>query len=62
MGVYREAGPEDIAEMIEEMKADGIPTEDNEDLAADIKRANHWATIGIGGAGYYNNIADLRKV
>ena len=39
--------------MIEEMKADGIPTEDNEDLAADIKRANHWATIGIGVAGYY---------
>lgn len=62
VGVYREARPEDIAEMIEEMKADGIPTEDNEDLAADIKRANHWATIGIGVAGYYDNIADLRKV
>ena len=39
--------------MIEEMKADGIPTEDNEDLAADMRRANNWATIGVGVAGYY---------
>ena len=62
VGVYREIRPQDVAEMIEEMKADGIPTDDNVDLAADIRRANHWATIGIGVAGYYDNIADLRKV
>jgi len=53
VGVYREIRPSDILEMIEEMKADGIPTEDNEDLAADMRRANHWATIGVGVAGYY---------
>ena len=53
VGVYREIRPEDVAEMIKEMKADGIPTDGNEDLAADIKRANHWTTIGIGVAGYY---------
>lgn len=53
VGVYREIRPTDVLEMIEEMKADGIPTEDNEDLAADMRRANHWATIGVGVAGYY---------
>ena len=53
IGVYREIRPADVLEMMEEMKADGIPTEDNEDLAADMRRANHWATIGVGVAGYY---------
>ena len=53
VGVYREIRPSNILEMIEEMKADSIPTEDNEDLAADMRRANHWATVGVGVAGYY---------
>lgn len=53
VGVYREIRPQDVAEMIKEMKADGIPTDDNVDLAADIRRADYWATIGIGVAGYY---------
>lgn len=39
--------------MIEEMEADGISTEDNEDVIADMRRANHWATIGVGIKGYY---------
>lgn len=53
VGVYREIRPEDVSEMIEEMKADGIPTENNADLEADKRRANHWAAIGFGAAGYY---------
>ena len=53
VGIYREMRPSDVAEMIEEMKADGIATENNEDLANDMRRAMHWATIGIGVAGYY---------
>ena len=53
VGVYREIRPSDVTEMIEAMKADGIPTENNEDVAADMRRANHWATIGVGVAGYY---------
>ena len=53
VGVYREIRPSDVLEMIEEMKAEGIPTEDNEDVAADMRRANHWATIGVGVTGYY---------
>ena len=53
VGVYRERRPSDVMEMIEEMKADGIPTEDNEDLAEEMRKANYWATIGVGVAGYY---------
>lgn len=55
VGVYRELRPVDVLEMIEEMKAAGIPTEGNEDVAADMKRASHWATIGVGVAGYYRH-------
>ncbi len=53
VGIYRELRPSDLAEMIEEMKADGIATENNEDLANDMRKAKHWSTIGIGVAGYY---------
>ncbi len=53
VGVYRELTPEDVLEMIEEMKANGIPTADNADLEADRRRAGHWSTIGTGIAGYY---------
>ena len=55
VGVYRETRPSDVLEMIEEMKADGIPTEDNEDIAAEMRKANHWTTIGAGAAGYYQH-------
>ena len=53
VGVYRELRPSDVTEMIEEMKADGISAEDNEDVAQEMRRANHWAAIGVGVAGYY---------
>lgn len=53
VSVYRELRPSDVMEMIEEMKADGIPTEGNEDVAHEMRKANHWATIGAGIAGYY---------
>lgn len=53
VGVHRETTPGDVAEMIEEMKADGISTEDNADVRAECRRAAHWATIGVGTAGYY---------
>ena len=54
VGIYREIRPSDVAEMIEEMKADGIATENNEDLVNDMRKAMHWATIGIGVADYYH--------
>lgn len=54
VGVYREIIPADVTEMIEEMESDGgITAEDREDIEIETWRANHWATIGIGVAGYY---------
>ncbi len=53
VGIYREARPEDVAEMIDEMKSLGIEIEGNEDISAETIKANHWATVGIGIAGYY---------
>ena len=55
VGVYRERLPSDVTEMIEEMKADGISAEDNEDVAEEMRKANHWATIGVGIDGYYQH-------
>ncbi len=53
VGIYRERRPSDVQELIAEMKADGIHTEGNADVAAELQRANHWATLGIGIPGYY---------
>ena len=53
VGIYRETTPGDVAEMVEEMEADGICTEDNADVQAERRKADHWATIGIGTEGYY---------
>ena len=52
VGVYREAVPEEVEEMIEEAKSFGNPMSD-EDIQYEMKRAIHWATIGVGVAGYY---------
>ena len=56
VGVYRELRPSDVEEMIEEMKADGISADNNEDVQKEMRKANHWSTIGIGAAGYYQKI------
>ena len=53
VGVYRELRPSDVEEMIEEIKADGISADNNEDVQKEMRKANHWSTIGIGAAGYY---------
>lgn len=52
VGVYRERIPDDVEEMIEGAKADGEPFDENE-IAEERRRAEHWATIGIGVKGYY---------
>lgn len=52
IGLYREATPESVAEMIEESKRLGEPM-DHAEIEFERKRANHWASIGIGTAGYY---------
>lgn len=53
IGVYREAIPDEITEMIEEAKSEGNPMSD-EDIHFEMKRANYWATIGCGSDGYYH--------
>ena len=53
IGIYREMTPRDVEEMIAEMKAHGIPTEQNPDLEADKEKALHLATVGAGVFGYY---------
>ncbi len=53
VGVYREITPNDYTERVDEMKANGVPVEDNPDLNVDFWKATHWATIGIGISNYY---------
>lgn len=53
MGVYRSILPKDVRELIAEMEENGIPTLDDPDVERDRRRAEHWETIGIGVAGYY---------
>ena len=52
IGVYREVLPDEITEMIEEAKRLGNPMSDDE-IQYEMKRSNHWATIGCGSVGYY---------
>ena len=53
VGVYRSILPKDVRELIAEMEENGIPTLDDPDVERDRRRAEHWETIGIGVAGYY---------
>ena len=51
VGLYRESVPENVAEMIEEARADGHPLSEG-DIEQE-KRRTHWATIGVGAENYY---------
>ena len=52
IGIYRESTPESVSEMIGEAMRFGNPMAD-EEIQYEMKKANHWATIGLGVAGYY---------
>lgn len=52
VGVYREAVPKAVKEMIAEAESFGNPMS-YDDIQFEMKKANHWATIGLGVAGYY---------
>lgn len=54
IGVFREVLPDEISEMIEEAKCFRNPMS-NDEIQYEMKRANHWATIGCGGVGYYQH-------
>lgn len=51
VGIYRTSTHESIQHDIEDMKADGVY--DQEYVDEELKKANHWATIGIGKKNYY---------
>lgn len=52
VGIYRPSIPEDVEEMIAEAKKDGEPMNE-EEIEDEMRRANYWATIGIGVESYY---------
>lgn len=54
IGLYREAVPQEISEMIEEAAAFGNPMTSDE-IEYESKRANYFATVGVGIAGYYDD-------
>lgn len=54
VGVYRPLTPENVLEMEEDMRKDGISTEGNLDLERDQRNAAHWSAIGLGATGYYD--------
>lgn len=54
VGVYRERLPKDVEEMISEAESEGFPLS-AEDIAEERKKAEFWATVGIGIAGYYGS-------
>ena len=49
VGIYRQFLPEEV---IEEAKCNNIPLDDV-DVIDDLRKALHWATIGIGEKNYY---------
>ena len=51
VGIYRPTTPKGIEKDIEEMKSDG--EYDVEYAEEEMRKASHWATIGIGVKGYY---------
>jgi hypothetical protein len=53
VGIYRESTPKDLLESIKEAKAEGTYEEDRDWLENDLRKANHFWTIGIGEKGYY---------
>ena len=52
VGIYREATRENVTEMIEEAESFGNPMSE-EEIEYEMKKASHWATIGIGVKDYY---------
>ncbi|MBE6542588.1 MAG: hypothetical protein E7672_09135 [Ruminococcaceae bacterium] len=53
VGIYREITPDDVEEMAEEMRENGILPENNPDFVNDRRRASHWAALCVGKSGYY---------
>lgn len=55
VGIFSPSTPESVEDMIEDAEEDGEPM-DEDDIAYERRKASHWATIGIGVAGYYTGV------
>lgn len=55
VGVYREAVPEEVAELVKEAAENGKPLS-SEEIAYEMKRANRFSTVGIGVEGYFKSL------
>ena len=53
VGLYRDITPDAVASMKEEMIAEGVFDENDEDYLNDVERSKYWGTIGMGVEGYY---------
>ena len=53
VGLFRARTPEDVREMEEEMRAEGVFPEGNPELNSEWRMALHWNAVGIGRVGYY---------
>ena len=52
VGVFRPSVPEDVEDMVAEADGGGAPMDEKE-IEYEMRKANHWATIGIGIEDYY---------
>lgn len=52
VGIYREITPYDVQEMVADSHV-GNGTVSDEDIDEEMRRAEHWGTIGIGVPNYY---------
>lgn len=52
IGIFRQNTPENVLEMEQEAKENGEPLT-KEEYEYEMKKANYWATFGLGVEGYY---------
>lgn len=53
VGICRDTTPADVEEMVRELSRIDLTTLGHVNLEEENRRANHWATVGIGRKGYY---------
>lgn len=52
IGIFRESTPNDVADLINEMKALGVNASKNPDVEEQQLKASYWATISLASADY----------
>lgn len=52
IGIYRESTPNDVIDLITEMKELGIDVTENPNIEEEQLKASHWATISLASSNY----------